>query len=450
MKISDSVITELKSVLTQKKLPGAHGMPQFKELAQLTRDKIKIKMEMDRKSQEAALAEREAEASLRLSASFLNSIEDLRKKVDDLNAEQVLVEIARLDAESETREIEERRFSEAKEFSQKIMRIRDRKKMLEKEISRSGEAIERELEAAKREQAEMKAEGFRLMRSMDKARAELVQTFRERERLEQLEKKTDLTLRSINSKLVKARSKKDAALASEEQTRLILQNLSSALQQLRSEAENARNEKENTEEEIRSAKDKIMSMESDLESKDLQLENAIEGLRIAKTSENTALAKLKRLSERTMEIRACAASRSSAIRMSAFEYEYLKSKAEEARRVADLKAEAASAWIEAFRISTEEILLKIETAKKDLAEIEAREMNLEAEVDLNEEEMQTTNSRRRSMKENTMRVKSRSRRSISYGQRPFQQSPAVVLKRKKVMPGLSKLLRRGNVAEESL
>ncbi|CAA7410446.1 unnamed protein product [Spirodela intermedia] len=472
-----------------------------KQLERMKKERSKVRLDIARAGEDTAKAEGEAEAAVLRSASCLNSIEELRKEVDAMNEEHVLVEIARLQAVEETREIEARRAAEAAQFGKKIQAIRDRMMAMRTEIDLAATAmvrpaardsgdggsaatdevekkrrkseLERELQAAKQELVSTKDEGFQLMASMDMVRLELVQISRETSRLKKLEEKQDSALQNLNSKLLRAKSKLETAAASEEKSRSIVLNLSAALQQLRTEARAMRKEKDRAEEEIEATKTKIQSADAALESAEQRLEDAIEALKSAKASEASSLGRLKHLSERTMKFRACSAPRSSTMTMSSFEYEYLKGQADGAQKIAEKKVAAARAWIDAFKASEEEILLKIDRARREMGELEAAETR-ERGRDRMEETLQGELSRyrpegerveeetamaaaadllqvaaiqRKSLRENgnasALRKSRTARRSsLSHGARQFPQSPSVALKRKKkVMPGLVKLLR---------
>ncbi|XP_078428534.1 protein PLASTID MOVEMENT IMPAIRED 2-like [Wolffia australiana] len=373
-----------------------------------------LKREMTKLKLETAMADRASQTAVLLSSSSLISIEALRKEIDDLNSDHVLVEIARLQAMAEAKDLAAKRTAEAARFSAKMNLLRAQIMAIKAEMMKI------ELERSK-------AEGFELMAAMDAARNELIRLRNETTRLRELEKSRDLEIQRLNSKLLKERSKLDAAIMAKKKSRSILGNLTAALKQLRSEAEAAVKEKEEVQAEARSTAEMIRSLESELESADQRLEDAIAGLKIAKNSESAALAKLKHLSERTMRFRACAAPRNAAITISAFEHDYLRGQAAEAQKIAEKKAEAAMAWIEAFKASENEIRLRIDGSKREMAEIGA--------------------VRRRSIEAGSLSLKqsrSRARRSsIGSGQRPLMQSPSIVLKRKTAMPALAKLLRRG-------
>lgn len=473
-----------------------------KRLERMKKERSKVRLDIARAGEDTVKAEEEAEAAVLRSASCLNSIEELRKEVDAMNEEHVLVEIARLQAVEETREIEASRAAEAAQFAKKIQEIRDRMKGMRREIDlaasqsqmamvreaardsggggspatevekrRRKSELERELQAARQELASIKDEGFQLMASMDMVRLELVQISRETSRLKKLEEKRDSALQNLNSKLLRAKSKLETAAASEGKSRSIVVNLSAALQQLRTEAQAARKEKDRAEEEIESTKTKIQSAEAAMESAEQRLEDAIDALKSAKASEASSLGRLKHLSERTVKFRACSAPRSSTITMSAFEYEYLKGQAEGAQKIAEKKVAAARAWIEAFKASEEEILLKIDRARREMGELEAAENRerdrmeetLQGELssyrreeeERKEQEMavaaaaellQVAAVQRKSLREignqaALRRSRTARRSSLSHGARQFPQSPSVALKKKKVMPGLVKLLR---------
>ncbi|KAJ4822393.1 hypothetical protein Tsubulata_008930 [Turnera subulata] len=402
----------------------------MKELESVKQELTKLKLDMAAVLEEKTLAEKEIEGSSSKVGSSMNSVEALKKEIEDANEEQVLVELAQIEAVKEFGEVEAQRKKEASEFSSSIEEARKKIKEVAEEIDRATEleskldatmadvdvlqnelklakemdskvkrnenlarlggsfvkgkeeleedstllcSIAEELEAAKKELASVKEEGFQFMASMDIIRSELRHVTKETTRLNKAKEKADVTVQSLNSKLLRAKSKLESATAVEEKSKSILSNLSATLQQLKTEAEVARKEKKLVNEETASLKVEIQETESQIDLSEERLQGAMQELEAAKASERLALENLRKLIEDTMRSRASAPQNSSTITISKFEYEYLTGHAAAAEEIADKKVAAAQAWIEALKASEKEILMKMEMSQKDIKDARVEE-----------------------------------------------------------------------------
>ncbi|KAG4918201.1 hypothetical protein JHK85_056482 [Glycine max] len=93
------------------------------------------------------------------------------------------------------------------------------------------------------------------------------------------------------------------------------------------------------------------------------------------------LEKLKTLTKSTMRERALTAQHSSMITISKFEYEYLTNHAASVEEIADKKVAVAEAWIEALKASEKEIQMETKIAQREL-----KESKLEQELEVNTKE----------------------------------------------------------------
>ncbi|KAF9623430.1 hypothetical protein IFM89_003014 [Coptis chinensis] len=472
----------------------------MRELESVKQDLSKLKLDMACLLENKSRVEKETEASTSRLRSHSNSIEGLKQEIEEANEEQVLVELARMEAVKEfeaieaEREAEETKFTSTMEKTRKkikeLMRDIDRTKELEAKLAitaydadvlqnelrpvramsgsfsserneTSGESakVTEELEAAKKELASIKEEGFQFMASMDIIRNELKHVSEENTRLKELEMKADSTVQNLNHKLLRDKSKLESVSSSEEKTNSIVSNLSVTLQQLTTEAEAAKTEKRliaETTESIRAEKQK---MENEIYLAEETLRTTIQELEEVKASEALALESLKTLSEKTMKDRASAAQHNSTITISQFEFKYLSGRAVGVEEVADKKVAAAQAWIEALKASEKEILMKTEIALREMNELKLAEEQRELDKQDGEQtklRQQTEKPRRsttlqgdaalprKSIREygnSAMPVrKSTAGRPNSPGGRYVNRSGSITLKRKpKVMPNLVKI-----------
>lgn len=394
------------------------------ELELAKQELSKLKLDVASVFNEKLQAEKEKEEAVSKFQSLSSSIEELRKEIDEINEEQVLVELAQIEALREFQEIEAQRRMEADEFlcaiENKRKNINDlvqeveglkelekqfsvttsdvnvlqrelklvkeldikakRKAMMTKLEAKSQveedelllQSVTEELRTAKKDLASIRDEGFQFMTSMDAIRRELKQVKEEITNLKRPDEKTDSIVQKLNSKLLRAKTKLEAVSSAEEKAKAIASNLSLTIEQMKKETEAAKKEKELTDEEIKNTKAEIQKTESEIDLNEERLQDALRELEMVKSSEASALKKLKSLTESTMRSRASATKNSSSITISSFEYNYLAGHAVAAQEIADKKVAAAQAWIEAIKAS------EVETIKKcELAELEINEMRME-------------------------------------------------------------------------
>lgn len=400
----------------------------IRELEGVKQELSKLKLEMASVLEAKTRAEKEIATSISKLSSNMSHAEALRKKIDEANEEQVLVELAQIEALKEFGEIQAQREKEAREFSSAMQETKNKRKNVKEEISsstdlesklavtlydvnliqhelklakdkdakvqrndsmkhlggsfREGKQLEdssllksitEELQTAKKELASTREEGFQFMASMDILRNELKHVTEETVQLKKVKEKADITAQNLNSKLLRAKSKLETATAVEEKARSTLSSLSVTLEQLKTEAEVARKEKKLICEETAKIKAEIRNTDSQIDLTEEKLQYAIQELDAVKKSESSALQNLKNVIENTMRSRASASQHSSSITISKFEYEYLTGHAAMAEEIADKKVAAAQAWIEALKASEKEILMKIELAHGDIRETRVEE-----------------------------------------------------------------------------
>ncbi|XP_057783994.1 protein PLASTID MOVEMENT IMPAIRED 2 [Salvia miltiorrhiza] len=404
----------------------------MRELEMVKRELSKLKMDMASAMEERRRAEKEMNESMSKRESYLSSAESLNKEIEEINEEHVLVELARIEAikeyeqiEAQTRDEAEMHASaievfqkkkqnmideveEAKELEERLMITTSDISMLEseikqvKEITRCEEeaadgldsaslleSVLKELAATKEELKQVKEESFQFMASMDVVRDELRHVMDQTARLKEEEKESELFIQSLNSKLLRAKTKLEATSAAEDKAKFIISNLKLTLEQLESEAETHKKEKSLISEETALVKAEIQKSETQIDLAEERLEAALHDLKAVKSSEAMALKNLKSIIEKTVRNRASASRPSSTITISKFEYEYLKGNAAGAKEIADKKVAAAQAWVEALKASEKEIQIKAELFRR-----ETRELQVEEEREVHQTEG-STNSKKR-------------------------------------------------------
>ncbi|BAF05855.2 Os01g0692300 [Oryza sativa Japonica Group] len=366
----------------------------------------------------------------------LRAIDEMKRRVDEANEEHVLVELARIEAERERREIEAQRGAEAERFAADIEAARARVRALQKEASRAREmeaklavtnsdvevlqaemelvramekshaksdeaaedaarrkkeeaqdkallkTAEAELDAAKKELETIKAGSFQFMTSMDCTRTEIMRVAEEIRLLKAKEKKADAQVQQLNTKLLKAKARLEAVTAADERSKAIVSNLAAAMKQLKAETEAARMEEDLTKLEKRCVIAEAENIEKEIATTEGRIKQSVKELDAAKALEAEAMRKLRDTVESTMQARASsAARRQGTMTISRFEYEYLTGRAALVRVVTDKKVAAAQAWVQALKASEKEAAARAEAAEREVREMEARAAQVAAEAE---------------------------------------------------------------------
>ncbi|KAE9604900.1 hypothetical protein Lal_00036843 [Lupinus albus] len=476
----------------------------MKELEYVKKDLFKLKLDVAFVLDEKSKAKKEIEESRSKIISCSTTAEALIKEIEEANEEQVLAELARLEALKELADVEAQREKEANDYSSKLESTRMKLKKVMEEIDESKElemklavtisdvnslqnelnlvkemekgvrgdssmkqvvasfrneeesadssmlqTITKELEAAKKELALVREEGFQFMASMDVIRNELKHVIDETSQLKKEKGKVDSTLKNLNSKLLRAKSKLQTVSAAEAKAKSIVISLSHTLDNLKTETEESKKEKDLISREVTTTKSEIEKTEFEIDMIDEKIQGLMQELEVAKTSEVLALEKLKKLTESTMRERALEAQHSSFITISKFEYEYLTNHALAADEVADKKVAAAEAWIEAFNASEKEIVKDMELYAK--GKLLARQVSIDELDNLpRKRERISSKNLSRGMPRKTVKFNGsvtpsprvKFQKSASPGYRHV--SPFTIKKKTKVMPNLAKFFRSKN------
>ncbi|GMH27218.1 hypothetical protein Nepgr_029061 [Nepenthes gracilis] len=394
-----------------------------REVESAKQELSKLKLDKALVLEEKSRAEKEAMAASSKMQSYLHSSEAIRKEIEEANEEIVLVELAQIEATKELAAIEAQRKEEAQNFSSSMEKIRNKMSILMeetdnvkdlevklaitssdiqqlqnelnlvKEFEKKGiwngssehsetssqeslsqsRAIKEELEAAKKELASIREEGFQLMMSMDMVREERKHVSKEMARTKKSKEKLGKSIENLHVKLLTAKDKLEAVSVSEGNATAMLSSLSLPLDQLKEAAEAAMKERELINAETASMKSDVRKTLSKIDLAEERVQSVVQELEAVKSSEMMALDKLRSLTENASRARALAAQHHSTISISRFEYEYLRGCAASAKEIADRKVAAAEAWIKALRTSEKEIMMKTEIAQKEIDQLRLKE-----------------------------------------------------------------------------
>ncbi|KAF3577668.1 hypothetical protein DY000_02033438, partial [Brassica cretica] len=332
----------------------------------------------------------------------LRLLESLKKEIEVANEEHFLVELGKIDASMECKEIERLRegeevldfLVEKNKKIKKMLEEADRSKGIElelfettsdvemlqtqlnlfkkmerrvhttgKSMSRSSRSFERgkctltvlkevteETEAKKEALASLNTELFKLMMVMDELRKQINQAKEETGQFNKILRKNDVKIQKLNAKMIMAKSKLEIALSAKERVTSLADSLAGSLEKLKKNKEAAKQEEclliaQKTVTEMETQKTKL-----EIDEKERKLNSNLDELEKAKQAEDLVLEKLESLIEDKME---------------RFEYEYLSRHASLAEETAEKKVAAAEAWVEALRASTKAVLMKTGTLMRE-------------------------------------------------------------------------------------
>lgn len=332
----------------------------------------------------------------------LRLLESLKKEIEVANEEHFLVELGKIDASMECKEIERLRegeevldfLVEKNKKIKKMLEEADRSKGIElelfettsdvemlqtqlnlfkkmerrvhttgKSMSRSSRSFERgkctltvlkevteETEAKKEALASLNTELFKLMMVMDELRKQINQAKEETGQFNKILRKNDVKIQKLNAKMIMAKSKLEIALSAKERVTSLADSLAGSLEKLKKNKEAAKQEEclliaQKTVTEMETQKTKL-----EIDEKGRELNSNLDELEKAKQAEALVLEKLESLIEDKME---------------RFEYEYLSRHASLAEETAEKEVAAAEAWVEALRASTKAVLMKTGTLMRE-------------------------------------------------------------------------------------
>jgi hypothetical protein len=402
------------------------------ELDRARQELRRLRAEMKSASEAKAKAESNIVTSALKIQTDLRAADEMKRLVEEANEEHVLVELARIEAERELREIDAQRRAEAERFARDMEETNNKIEALRKDVGRARDmeaklavtnsdvevlqaemelvramerknpdgakkrdeeeeallrAAEAELDAAKKELESIKAGGFQFMTSMDSTRTEIMRVTEEVNRLKAREKESDAQVQQLNAKLLNARAKMESVTASSERSSAIVSNLTSALRQLRAETDAAEKEAELTEMEQRCVRAETEIVNAEMAVAEARVRKAVRKLEAAKAAEASAMRKLKAAVVSTMQARASAASLGKGtITVTRFEYEYLTGRAALVHVVGEKKVAAAQAWARALEAGERELAARAAAAERAAREAGAAEARAMAEEERAEDE----------------------------------------------------------------
>lgn len=241
--------------------------------------------------------------------------------------------------------------------------------------SSSRQAAESELTSARVELESIKEEGARFTGSVERTRMETARVTEEIVLLAEQEERASAQVQQLNARLLRARTRLDAATAADERTEAVLAELSAALRQLGEETEAAEKDRALTELENQCVREDADTVGAEIAAVELRVRESVKELEAVRASEAVATAKLRAAVEAATLARAAVMSQqtSGSVTIARFEYEYLSGRPEVVRTVAEKKVAAAKAWAEALRAGEKEIEMRIEMIEKEMAETRAKE-----------------------------------------------------------------------------
>ncbi|KAI7728760.1 hypothetical protein M8C21_028689, partial [Ambrosia artemisiifolia] len=431
---------EEEDTATSKKTEDVRYTEVMNELEQMKHEMHKLKVDMGRVLKEKRHAERAAKASSSKRSNLLASMELMKKELQELDEEQTIVEFARIEAVKECESIELIRKEEA-EMKELQMQMTLFDVNLVKQEGSPLISITDELDCAKRELAST---------SMDVIRDELVHVRAETVRLQEEEQKLEVTVQSLNSKILRAKAKLESLKSAESKANMVVSNLASTLEQLTAEGEAAKKEREVINEKVVNIKGEIEKTEYEIDVAEDRLEAAIEELKAVKSSESKALGDLKNLIDTSVEGRDTASKDSSMIKITNYEYEYLTGKAGAAAELADKKIAAAQAWVEALKASEKELLMKTEMAQSEISELS---IEVDPETDVEGLGAGVREKVAASPRRSVSKVKTKvmvKRVSLQKLRAPAARNSGKLgyVKKEKMVPNLTRLFSKKNVANE--
>ncbi|KAK9061966.1 hypothetical protein SSX86_019150 [Deinandra increscens subsp. villosa] len=411
----------------------------MKEIEHMKQELSKLKIDMARVLKEKRHADRASKSSNSKRSNLLASVELMKKELEELNNKQALVEFGRIEGVKERESIESR----ANELQLTVSEVN----LGNKEGSPLN-TITEEIEGAKRELASIQQERFKFTASMEVVRNELNHVVEETARLQKAEQKRDVTVQTLNSKILRAKAKLESVTSGESRTKTVASNLAVTLEQLTAEAETAKKDKDVTNQEIENIKGEIGKIEHEIDVTEERLEAAMEELKAIKSSESKALGNLRNLIKTTMEARDVDSNHSmnsSMIKITDFEYEYLTGKAGGAAELADKKIGAAQAWVEALKASEKELLMKTEMTQNEISELSIEDDG-ETDAEIPGLKEKVVGSPRRSMNKVARVSVKRARLQKLRSPASRYSGKSGSMPRGKTMPKLTKLFSKKNVA----
>ncbi|XP_073151400.1 protein PLASTID MOVEMENT IMPAIRED 2-like [Henckelia pumila] len=442
------------------------------EFESLKQELNNLKLDAASVLQEKRLAERETDSSLLNMAFLANSLETIRREIEETNEEHVLVELAKMEAIKEYGEIEAQRKEKNERFLKRREVTRNKIKKMAREVENAKklenklavtlsdikllenglkkikemvkrternesskspsllDSVTKELEAAKKELDSIREGGLQLKASMDDARNELKQAMEETSRLKKEERITEMSIQNLYLKLLRAKAKLEAKSTSANKAKTMVSNLSLTLERLKSESEAAENDFSHVSEETATIRQEVLQTDTEIDLAEGKLEEASQELEAAKSSELIALENLGAQIEITKGNRASTTQNNSKITISKFEYEYLIRHADTAKEIADKKVAAAHAWIEALKASEKENIITAELARK-----ETRELKVEEEHEVHDPVIAISTKTMNQIFEMTPAKKAKTRRaSYPMGRRTFRPKSLAMRRRKEITP----------------
>ncbi|CAM0950228.1 unnamed protein product [Alopecurus aequalis] len=227
-----------------------------------------------------------------------------------------------------------------------------------------------ELDDAKEMLQKVAEEESSLRSLVESLKLELEAAKQEHNQLKEKDTGTESIVGDLHVKLQKCKSELEAAVAAESKAATASDDLMLALQQLYSESKTALQEAEMMQKSAAELRDEAEAARVALTEAEEKLQSALKEAEEAKAVEAKALEQIKQLSDRASAVWASTCEPGGKITISKEEFESLSQKVEESEKLSEMKVSAAMAQVEAVRASENGAIRKMETARKEMEDME--------------------------------------------------------------------------------
>lgn len=381
-------------------------MKIVRELESVKQEVDKLKLDRAYVVKEKKMVEEETKKVQLRMESKLKLVEDLENEIEVVDEEHMLVELARIEANRECGELEKQRKVELEFYSLKLMEAKSRVRNLLEDIERAEDleaklaitnsdldvlqnemvflrAMEKngpssEIDISKEELASLKEEYFQLVSWIDVAKEEILLISTEVTCLRKLEEVTERKVKDLNSKLLRWKMKLEASSVADQKSKLILSNLVLTVESLQSSISKTVDEKDRMIMGTKHLKFETKMNDSDINNVKQRLAEAVVELGTVKASEKHAFERLRILSKRAKKLRKVYRDPHihpprSTITIARREYNYLRDKAQDIKKLAEKKIKAAEAWVETLKDSEDQVFIQTEAVKKEIRKFKEKQ-----------------------------------------------------------------------------
>jgi len=277
-----------------------------------------------------------------------------------------------------------------------IQKEMENKKMSDFEQVKS---VTLELVGAKESLQKVSEEESSLRSLVEALRMDLEYVKREHSELKEAECETKSIVKNMCSELQRCESELDVYLAEESKVRGASEQMILTLNQLSDETENAQREAEDMKINAIELKVEAEVTKHALKDAEMKLKLALEEAEAAKAAEMRILDQIRDLSERNNTAHASTTESGARITISREEFESLNRRAEECDKLASAKVAAATAHVEAAKLSENEALIKLEATQMEIEDIKKATHEALKKAEMAEKARKTVDSELRRWRE---------------------------------------------------